>query len=124
MITELCSLTADITVDMDIPFDFKEEISNVFDTIVNNLYSSIKKNYKDNFKICADYNSCNSINIYRFKNTNNESFAELIKDSLDDLTVVEYTDNDMEYPEMVNIDYIIEFNYSHNYYISSASAKL
>ena len=124
MINEIDSLKCSITVDMDIPFDFKEEISDVFDTIVDNLYSSIKKNYKHNFKICANYTSCNNIDIYKFKNTDNDSFVKLVKDSLDNLTKVEYIGNDMEDREIVNVDYVIEFNYSHNYYVSSDSIKL
>lgn len=124
MINEIDSLKCSITVDMDIPFDFKEEISDVFDTIVDNLYKSIKKNYKHNFKICANYTSCNNIDIYKFKNTDNDSFVKLVKDSLDNLTKVEYTGNDMEDYEIVNVDYVIEFNYSHNYYVSSDSIKL
>jgi len=118
MIKRLCPLKVNITVDIDVSFEFEKKISDIFDTIVDTLYSTIgKKYYKDYFKICANRIRYDSINIYKFKHDNIESFTELVKETLDNLTKIEYTDNGAKEPEIVYVDYLVEFNNSNNYFI-------
>ena len=117
MVNRLCCFKASITVDMDIPGYLEEERTSTFIKIVLDLLNYIHKNYKYTIKICPDYTSCNKIDIYRFKDGgNNQRLSEVIRNSLNNLTKIEYINENNE-PKITIVDYVIEFDYSNKYYL-------
>lgn len=124
MINRLCCFKASITVDMDIPGYLEEERTSIFIKIVFDLLHSIHKNYKYTIKLCPDYNSCNKIDIYRFKDGgNNQRLSEVIRNTLNNLTKIEYNNENNE-SKIIIVDYVIEFDYSNKYYLIATADNI
>ena len=124
MVNKLCCFKASITVDINIPDYLEEERSSIFIKIVFDLLNYIHKNYKYTIKICADYTNCNKIDIYRFKDGgNNQILSEVIRNSLNNLTKVEYNNENNE-SKITTVDYVIEFDYSNKYYLIASADNM